>query len=585
METTEIRFHEITLADKAWMSEMYARDNKVACEYTFANNFIWRKYYRGEAAEVCGCLVIRYRKGEDYWYSYPVGGGDKRTAVERLMLECRENGRTLFLAPFDEADRRDLYTWFPGHFFIEPDRDDYDYVYDREKLATLAGKKLHGKRNHIARFKDGGEWSYEPMTAENLEECRTMTYRWIRMREEKWNGEMEEEILVLHEAFDHMEELGLVGGVLRREGEIVAFTMGEPMNDEMFVVHFEKAFPDMQGAYPMINQQFVLHACEGYQYINREEDTGDPGLRKAKLSYYPEILLKKYYAMESEVVCADSVQDGEQILKIWQTCFGDEETYIRFYLEHRMTEDNMLVIYQDGRAVSMASFLPAQYLCNGEYLDARYVYAVATLPEYRGRGYAGRILAFAQKKYGVPLLLAPAEESLVSYYEKRGFCRVFSDSRRSFGGSMAAQELPETTEASFAVEPVTAQEYVRIRDRKYEREGYVRWNEEAVQYAMDVNACCGGETVALVYGDVTGRQEQAGRAEKDILMYRREGNVLVIQETTIDSDRLPDVLRYLLLETGANEACYGQMAGMLWLPAAMTQNKVPADGYLALTLE
>ena len=89
-------------------------------------------------------------------------------------------------------------------------------------LRRLPAKKLHGKRNHIARFKDSGDWSYEPMTAENVEECRTMTYTWIHMREEKWNEEMNQEISVLHEAFDHMQELGLVGGVLRRDGQIVA---------------------------------------------------------------------------------------------------------------------------------------------------------------------------------------------------------------------------------------------------------------------------------------------------------------------------------------------------------------------------
>lgn len=209
------------------------------------------------------------------------------------------------------------------------------YIYTREKLATLAGKKLHGKRNHIARFKDSGDWSYEPMTAENVEECRTMTYTWIHMREEKWNEEMNQEISVLHEAFDHMQELGLVGGVLRRDGQIVAFSIGERLNSETFVVHFEKAYPDLQGAYPMINQQFVLHECEGYAYVNREEDTGDPGLRKAKLSYYPDILLPKYELEESGVVYADPERDAPYIQEIWQKCFGDEEDYIQFYLKHR----------------------------------------------------------------------------------------------------------------------------------------------------------------------------------------------------------------------------------------------------------
>lgn len=264
--------------------------------------------------------------------------------MEELLAICHEEGIQLLIAPASEQDRAQMLEWFPGRFLIEGDRNDYDYIYAREKLATLAGKKLHGKRNHIARFKDSGDWSYEPMTAENIEECRTMTYTWIHMREEKWNEEMNQEISVLHEAFDHMQELGLVGGVLRRDGQIVAFSIGERLNSETFVVHFEKAYPDLQGAYPMINQQFVLHECEGYAYVNREEDTGDPGLRKAKLSYYPDILLPKYELEESGVVYADPERDAPYIQEIWQKCFGDEEDYIQFYLKHRMTRENMLVI-------------------------------------------------------------------------------------------------------------------------------------------------------------------------------------------------------------------------------------------------
>lgn len=583
METTDIKFHEITLADKKWMDEKLAEDGRNACEYTFANNFIWRKTYQVEVAEACGCLVIRFKENERYCYSYPVGAGDKKTAIELMMKECQNAGRKLQMSPLSEEDKKQLAVWFPGHFLIAPDRDDFDYIYSREKLATLAGKKLHGKRNHIARFKDGDDWSYEPMSADNLEECRRMTYTWIRMRSEKWNEEMEEEIMVLHEAFDHMEELGLVGGVLRKAGEIVAFTMGEPLNEDTFVVHFEKAYPDMQGAYPMINQQFVQNACEKYTYVNREEDTGDPGLRKAKLSYYPEILLKKYVACESGVVYADREKDGEQIRNIWETCFGDEEDYICFYLDHRMTEDNMLVIYEDGKAVSMASFLPAQYMHQEAYQDVRYVYAVATLPEYRGRGLAGKILKFAQNLYEEPLLLAPAEESLLAYYEKLGFQRAFPESRESIGGVQALELTTEEAELS-CLEAITAAEYVKLRDQKCEGEGYVRWDEEAVQYAMELCASCGGGAVAVIRERDEVREEQTPEAEKDILMYEKDEDKLYIWETSLSKEALWEVLPHIFAETGTSEAEWGQMAGMMWLPESMAEENISSEGYLALTL-
>ena len=330
---SKIEFHEITLDDKAWMDARFQEDDRNACEYTFANNFVWRKVYHVEVAEKYGCAVIRFKEEGVVMYSYPIGAGDRRKVIDELRTICEEEKRPLIMSPLSEADREQMLTWYPEQFLIQGDRNDYDYIYSREKLATLAGKKMHGKRNHIARFQDEDDWCYEELNDSNIEECRNMTYTWIKMRAEKWNEEMELEMSVLHEAFDYRKELGLVGGIIRKAGQIVAFSIGEPLNSDTYVVHFEKAFPDMQGAYPMINQQFVLHACEDYTYVNREEDTGDPGLRKAKMSYYPEILLKKYVAISSDVIFADKDRNREEIHKIWETCFGDEAELVDFYLD------------------------------------------------------------------------------------------------------------------------------------------------------------------------------------------------------------------------------------------------------------
>lgn len=617
MKMTDVKFHEITMQDKKWIDKKLAEDDRNACEYTFANNFIWRKVYQVEVAELYDCLLIRFLEQGEHCYSYPVGAGDKKAAIMQLLFLCQSENRPLVMSPLSEEDKKQLTEWFPGQFLIEKDRAGYDYIYSKEKLATLAGKKLHGKRNHIARFKDGGEWSYEPLTEENLEECRGMTYTWIRMRSEKWNEEMEEEIEVLHEAFDHMQELELVGGIIRREGEIIAFSIGERQNSDTFVVHFEKAYPDMQGAYPMINQQFVLHACEGYEYVNREDDTGDPGLRKAKLSYYPDILLKKYVARSGRVVYADREQEEAQIRKIWQTCFGEEEADVDLYLQHRMTDDNMLVIYEDGKAVSMASFLPVQYYVNGEYRPARYVYAVATLPEYRCRGLAREILEFAKDQYSEPLILAPAEASLISYYEKLGFQRAFAkralfsdgqpisyekrvDNEKSAGKSrdvegnaaemdsaniQAAEWHAPATQPMHMLETVTPEEYVKIRDTHYETEGYVHWDAEAVSYAMKLAASCGGGTFAVVAENKSIRQEQTCLREKDILMYEKENGILSILETTLSSGKLEQLVPELLAETGTYTVEYRQPEGMLWLPESMRGLKVNEEGYLNLTLD
>ena len=576
METTEFQFHKITMADKHWMDLRFAEDDRNACEYTFANNFIWRNVYQVEVTEIYKCALIRFMSMGSMVYSYPIGAGEKKAVIEKLLFLCHEKGQQLVMMPLCEADRRQLLGWFPNQFLIWGDRDDYDYIYSREKLATLSGKKLHGKRNHIARFMDDDDWSYEPMTMENLEACRTMTYTWMRMRAEKWNREMEQEVEVLHEAFDHFTELCLIGGVLRKKDQIVAFTIGEPLNSDTFVVHFEKAFPDMQGAYPMINQQFVKNACENFTYVNREEDTGDLGLRKAKMSYYPEILLKKYVAKESEVVFADRDLHREQIQQIWQTCFGDDKNYIDFYMDHRMTDETMLAVFKDGRMISMASFLPVEYRVDGVYQKARYVYAVATLPEYRGHGYARKIIEFSKEFYRQPLLLAPASETLVQYYQNMGFYTAFKPEEHwESEKNLRAAELPSQEEQIVCSHTPDPKLYQKIRDRYFERDGYVRWDIDAIGYALEENVCCGGHNLLL-----TGEE---GAEAQNILMYRMEQGTLQIIETTLTPDQLRKVIPKLVADAGAILENRQPQHGMLWTPEALGHSE-KEHGYLNLTL-
>lgn len=578
---SKIEFHEITLDDKAWMDARFQEDDRNACEYTFANNFVWRKVYHVEVAEKYGCAVIRFKEEGVVMYSYPIGAGDRRKVIDELRTICEEEKRPLIMSPLSEADREQMLTWYPEQFLIQGDRNDYDYIYSREKLATLAGKKMHGKRNHIARFQDEDDWCYEELNDSNIEECRNMTYTWIKMRAEKWNEEMELEMSVLHEAFDYRKELGLVGGIIRKAGQIVAFSIGEPLNSDTYVVHFEKAFPDMQGAYPMINQQFVLHACEDYTYVNREEDTGDPGLRKAKMSYYPEILLKKYVAISSDVIFADKDRNREEIHKIWETCFGDEAELVDFYLDKRMTEDNMLLICQDGHAVSMASFLDINIRDGEEWKPAKYVYSVATLPEYRGRGYAAKILKKAEEIFNMPLVLVPAEKELVGYYRKVGFTEAYPSERL-----LEKQDVPELFAAElncYSVEDITAAEYQKIREQKLMRDGFIAWDEAAIRFAMDFNCFCGGRTVKVVWSDDISRDESAEDA--DILMYCPENGTLHIIETTLGEEQFEELLPELMAQTKTERLVYDRKGIMVLSSDDQDrQERLLADGYFALSL-
>ena len=188
-----------------------------------------------------------------------------------------------------------------GRFEIEYVRDYADYIYETEKLATLAGKKLHAKRNHINKFKNlYPNWTYESLNDENVEDCFQMALKWRNQNGCEDDPEKNSEMCVTLNSLRLFKELELRGGVLKIDGKIVAFSLGEPICDDTFVVHIEKAFADVEGAYPMINQQFVQHECMDYKYVNREDDTGAEGLRKAKLSYRPAFLEEKGIVKEKE---------------------------------------------------------------------------------------------------------------------------------------------------------------------------------------------------------------------------------------------------------------------------------------------
>lgn len=293
-----MEFREIVMEDKEWLSAKFKEDNKRACEFCFASNFLWKKIYPLRVAKVCDCAVLKFVYEDDITYAFPIGNGDKKKALEKILLHSQANGSRVKISGIVEKEKELLNSWYPNHFILKTDRDKSDYIYRTEDLSNLAGKKYHGKRNHIARFKDGDDWSYEKITKDNVEECVKMNHIWKKKRVDKWDEMMQEEYDVVKEALLYFDKLGLKGGLIRKKGEVVAFTLGEPLSDDTFVVHFEKAFPEVQGAYPMINQQFVLAECQDYEYVNREEDTGDEGLRKAKLSYHPAMLLDKYTAIQ-----------------------------------------------------------------------------------------------------------------------------------------------------------------------------------------------------------------------------------------------------------------------------------------------
>ena len=185
----------------------------------------------------------------------------------------------------------------PGQFTFTADRDYADYLYLRTDLATLAGKKLQPKRNHVNKFKRTyPDYQYTPITPDRIGECLDLEAEWCLANNCQQHEGTGNERRALTYALDHFEELGLTGGILHVGGRIAAFTFGMPINRDTFGVHVEKADTSIEGAYAMINYEFANHVPPQYVYLNREEDLGIEGLRKAKLSYQPAIILQKYSA-------------------------------------------------------------------------------------------------------------------------------------------------------------------------------------------------------------------------------------------------------------------------------------------------
>ena len=289
-----IEFKRPQLEDKDIITSKFHEYCSRSCERTFVNVFLWARYYQVEFAMVADTVVFKLEQ-HGLAFSYPVGAIENvKIAIEQLKAFSEAKGQPFQLYNVTEDMFSQIEEWYPEEYTIEYNRNMADYVYECEKLTTLTGKKLHGKRNHINKFKATYEnWKYETLTEENLEECFQMALKWREVNECDDDEDKINEMAVTMNSLRLFKELELQGGILRVNGEIVAFTLGEKLCGDTFVVHIEKAFADIQGAYPMINQQFVAHECQAYHYINREEDTGSEGLRKAKLSYRPAFLVEK----------------------------------------------------------------------------------------------------------------------------------------------------------------------------------------------------------------------------------------------------------------------------------------------------
>lgn len=277
-------------------------------DYCFTTLYLWGRHGKIRYAEEDGALYLLYHFPEqEPFFSCPVPidfSSPYAPLVKKAFSYLKELGVKrpsihTVTTPFAERIKEEC----PELIFSRTRYAD-DYIYDKESLLTLRGNKLHAKRNHINRFLQeyNGRWEYVPINSSMLNECMSLYDEW---QEHKDLDELEElyefdEKLTVELAIKRMDEFCLKGGAILIDGVLSAFTIGEKVTDDMMTVHIEKANTEINGLYPLINREFVAHECGFAKYINREDDMGREGLRKAKLSYYPVRMIEKYKVTEAE---------------------------------------------------------------------------------------------------------------------------------------------------------------------------------------------------------------------------------------------------------------------------------------------
>lgn len=255
------------------------------CDQAFGNLYCWSASMEVGLAVWEQSFIARWGKR----YTVPIGPQRKE-----LIEELLKQGITRFLGA-DERYKQWLEVTFPGKFQFKESRN-FDYIYERQALATLSGKKLAAKRNHINAFEQAHQWEVRLINAENLQEVCEFNDWWCMQNNCAAEDSLARESCAVRRGLKHFEELGFFGLALYAEGKICAFSYGERLGKQGFCVHVEKADANLRGAYPMINRELVRALPQEILWINREDDAGDEGLKKAKMSYRPIELLKKYEA-------------------------------------------------------------------------------------------------------------------------------------------------------------------------------------------------------------------------------------------------------------------------------------------------
>lgn len=483
-----IDFRPIELKDKILYNQCLYQGTSKGCEFSFSNLFMWG--LQG-IAFLHNHAVLYSRYDGQCFYPFPIGAGNKKEILNAIFTDAKERGVCPCLTGLNETNKETLESFYPNQFYFHADRSSFDYVYDITDLADLKGRKLHRKRNHLKHFKKNHpDYLITPINSENMDRVRAFVSKWYKQKlVDNPAGDYHNEQAALEKVFTHYADLEMEGLILEEHGEILGFTMASQMYPDTFDVHFEKARGDIDGAYTTINCEFANYIRRKYphiKYLDREEDLGIPGLRKAKMSYYPHHLVKKYKAYPRRM----SFHFGEptecmlpQLRTLWKEAFGDNDDFLDKFYETAFDKSRCRVAFIDetvSRTEGNNDMLPSSekiaaalywFDCMVDTQRVAYIYAVATAKAYRGNGACHILLENTHnhlKSLGYSsTVLVPGNETLIQLYEG---CEYELATKRNRMECVAEDMGIEQQE-------ITKEEFSRLRRKFLPKNSVIQENE------------------------------------------------------------------------------------------------------------
>ena len=296
-----MEFKEINIEAKPILDKYFDLVNYEACEYCFNTLYMWQHAYKTHYHIDDGFAILVGEHNGEIFSILPLAPEDKIPEAIEYAINFFDDGKhKIYFRGIDLNVVAMLKNLYPGKFEYIEERDIFDYVYDAEKLRTVKGRKLSGKRNHLNFFKREYEGRVERrlLDEKDFPECFDLLKSWSTSKDgdQEFEDSIDDEYIGIKKLLDNYSALKdklKVYGIFI-DGKLEAFSMGEKINDEMALVHIEKANVEIRGLYPYINQMFISDIFPDVKWVNREEDMGVEGLRKAKMSYYPERFVEKY---------------------------------------------------------------------------------------------------------------------------------------------------------------------------------------------------------------------------------------------------------------------------------------------------